>query len=109
VLATCISALTSLETLWLEFASPPRGDPSLKGGADFHLRREAMSSGFKFDGANTEYLGVIVDKIDPFRLEFLEIHFHEQDFDNPQLQFISHAPKLMALEKATAAGIRQLR
>lgn len=108
VLATSISALTSLETLWLEFAFPPRRSYH-QGGS----RLPSPPTGyvlpaptrFKFEGANTEYLGVLIDRIDPSRLEFLEIYLYEQNFDDSQLeliQFISHAPKLMALEKADA-------
>ena len=106
VTATCLSGLTSLEILWLEFAFPPRrsypeGGCRLPPPPTGHVL-PALTR-FKFDGTNNEYLGVLVDWIDPSRLEFLQIFLYEQDFDDPQLelaQFIRHTPVSVALKKA---------
>jgi hypothetical protein len=106
VMATCLSALTSLETFWLEFEFPPR---RLFPEGGYRLPSPPTGcvlpalTRFKFDGANNEYLAVLVDRIDPSRLEVFQIFLYEQDFYGPHLnlvQFISHTPKLVAHKKA---------
>jgi hypothetical protein len=106
VMPTCLSSLTSLETLWLEFAFParlsyPQGGCRLPSPPTGHVL--PAPTRFRFDAANPAYLGALVDRIDPSRLELLQLFLYHQDFDDQQLeliQFISRAPKLVAHKKA---------
>jgi hypothetical protein len=106
VMPTCLSSLTSLKTLWLEFAFParrsyPQGGCRLPSPPTGHVL--PAPTRFRFDAANPAYLGALVDRIDPSRLELLQLFLYHQDFDDQQLeliQFISRAPKLVAHKKA---------
>ena len=100
-IVTALSTLTSLEELWVRFESrlsrpdwgrrhlPPSTRAVLPALADFW-----------FKGVS-EYLEVVVARIDTPRLNKLNIIFNEIVFDTPQfIQFISRTPTLKALEKA---------
>ena len=94
VMATSLSALTSLEILHLEFQCPPPR-PALDSRRPPPLTRSILPSltEIRFEGAS-EYLEEIFARIDAPRLDELNI------FDTPQLfQFISRIPTLRALEK----------
>jgi hypothetical protein len=103
-MATSLSALTSLEFLRLEFQCPqPRPGPALgsRRPPPPPLTRSILSSltGICFKGAS-EYLEVILSRIDAPRLDELDITFFNQIiFDTPQFsQFISRRPTLRAPE-----------
>jgi hypothetical protein len=97
-----ISALSSLETLSLEFRSP-------QSRPDWETRRWPPSKRsvipalnyFHFKGV-IEYLEDLVTFIDAPQLSFLDITFFNQiDFDTPRLaQFINRTPTIRALDKA---------
>ena len=105
VMATALSALTSLKDFELHFHSP-RSCP------DQARRRPPPSSRsvlpiltrFLFKGA-AEYLEDLVARIDAPRLNSLRIvFFNDLAFDTPQvMQFISRAPMSRPLEKARIA------
>ena len=94
----CLSALTSLESLSLEFESP-RSRPNQQRR---HLPSPARTvlpslTCFIFKGVSV-YLEDFVTRFDAPRLDNLQItFFHQLIFDNPQLvQFITRTPNLKA-------------
>jgi hypothetical protein len=99
-MATSLSALTNLESLFLCFLSPqPR--PALDSR---HLPPQIRSilpslTVIRFKGAS-EYLEVILARIDAPRLKHLHITFNQAIIDTPQLlQFIRRTPTLRAPER----------
>ena len=108
-MATSLSALTSLEYLKLQFRYPPPRPASALDGRRLPpppLTRSILPSltKIRFKGAS-EYLEVILARIDTPRLDLLHITFFNQIiFDTPQLfQFISRRPTLRAPEKGRIA------
>ncbi|KAF8502693.1 hypothetical protein F5888DRAFT_1113143 [Russula emetica] len=102
-MATSLSALTNLESLGLYFRYPrPRSALESRRLPPPPLTRSILPSLIKigFQGAS-EYLEVILARIDAPRLDELHITFFNQIiFDTPQLfQFISRTPTLTAPEK----------
>ena len=102
-MATCLSALTSLEFLRLRFDYPrPRPAIESRSLPPPPLTRSILPNltKIRFKGAS-EYLEVILARIDAPRLDELHITFFNQAiFDTPQLfQFISRRPTLRAQEK----------
>jgi len=101
-MVTGFSALTRLESLFLEFESPlPRPDRESR-----RLARPTRSvlpalTRFKFNGAS-EYLDDLVARIDVPRLNDFSTTFFEQlDLDTPHLaQFIRRTPYSKAFRKA---------
>jgi hypothetical protein len=107
VMATSLSALTSLESLCLHFPYPrPRTALESRRPPPPPLTRSILPSltVIIFRGAS-EYLEVILARIEAPRLDYLNITFFNQIiFDTPQLfQFISRRPTLRALEKGSIA------
>ena len=102
VMATALSALTSLRYLHLGFHSPlslpDRASRRLPPQKRFVL---PVLTEFFFEGVS-EYLDDLVARIDAPRLKKLDISFFNQIlFDTPQLvQFISRTSALKAPEKA---------
>jgi F-box-like len=101
-MATGLSALTNLESLHLSFLSP-RPHPAVESRRQTPppLTRSILPNLTEiiFRGTS-EYLEVILSRIDAPRLNKLDItFFNEIMFDTPQLfQFISRRPTLRALE-----------
>ena len=103
----CLSTLTSLGRLSLEFRSP-------QSRPDRESRRPLLSSctvlpaltDFRFRGV-CEYLEVLVACIDAPELDFLDItFFNDIVFDTPQFtQFISRTPRLEAFDKLEASVV----
>ena len=103
----CLSTLTSLGRLSLEFRSP-------QSRPDRESRRPLLSSctvlpaltEFRFRGV-CEYLEVLVACIDAPELDFLDItFFNDIVFDTPQFtQFISRTPRLEAFDKLEASVV----
>jgi hypothetical protein len=107
VMATSLSALTSLEYLRLRFRYPrPRPALDNRRLPPPPLRRSILPSltKIRFKGAS-EYLEEILARIDAPRLNELNIIFFNQIiFDTPQLsQFISRRPTLRAPENGHIA------
>ena len=107
VMATTLSVLTSLEYLGLGFRYPrPRPALESRRPPPPPLTRSILPSltDFIFQGAS-EYLEVILARIDAPRLDDLSITFFNQIiFDTPQLfQFICRRPTLRALERGRIA------
>src|SRR6267154_146234 len=104
-MATSLSALTSLEELNLLFLSP-RPRPALESQHPPPLTRSILPglTNIVFKGAS-EYLEVILARIDAPRLDDLDItFFNEIVFDTPQLfQLISRTSTLRAPEKGRIA------
>ena len=101
-MATSLSALTSLEHLYLRFQSPrPRPALDSRRPPPRPLTRSGLPSltEIQFKGAS-EYLEEILARIDAPRLHNLHIKFFNQIiFDTPQLsQFISRGPTLRSPE-----------
>jgi hypothetical protein len=100
-MATCLSTLTSLERLILEFRIPrqqsQRPPPSIRTSLP-------VLNHFGFQGGG-EYLEVLVARIDAPRLRRLEItFFNDIVFFTPQFtRFISHTPTFEAFDEATVA------
>ena len=104
-MAACLSTLTSLEELFLEFQSPPPR-------ADWESRRPlpptrtVLSALYHvmFTGV-CEYLEYLVTSIDAPRLRRLDItFFNDIVFDTPQLtRFIGYTPMLEAFNVANVA------
>src|SRR6266566_65602 len=90
-MATCLSTLTSLETLRLGFESP-QSCPDQEGRRLFPPTRSVLSvlRTFTFKGVS-EYLEELVARIDTPRLYHLStIFFNDIDFGTPELiQFIT--------------------
>ena len=107
VMTTSLSALTSLESLFLHFRYPrPRPAPAGRRLLPTPLSRSILPSltKIRFKGVS-EYLEEILSRIDAPRLDELKIIFFNQIiFDLPQLfQLISRRPTLSAPEKALVA------
>jgi F-box-like len=98
VMATSLSALSSLESLFLHFLYP-RPRPALERRRP--LTRSILPSltKIRFHGAS-EYLEEILARIDAPRVDRLDITFFNQiTFDTPQLfQFITRRPTLRTPE-----------
>ena len=106
-MATTLSALTSLEYLRLGFRYPrPRPALESRRPPPPPLTRSILPSltVIRFKGAS-EYLEVILARIDAPQIEDLSITFFNQIiFDTPQLfQFICRRPTLRAQEKGCIA------
>jgi hypothetical protein len=102
-MATSLSALTSLESLYLHFLyPPPRPALETRRPPPPPLTRSILPSLIKieFKGAS-DYLEVILARIDAPRLDSLKIAFFNQIiFDTPQLfQLISRRPTPTVLEE----------
>jgi hypothetical protein len=100
VMATVLSASTSLESLHLQLGYPPLRPPLPP------LTRAILPSlrAILFRGAS-EYLEEILARIDTPQLDDLDITFFKQTiFDTPQLfQFISRRPTLSTMEEGCIA------
>jgi hypothetical protein len=101
-MATCLSMLTSLEELQLEFESP-QSCPDQESRRPPPPTRSVLPAltNFWFKGVN-EYLEDLVARIDAPRLYRLSTtFFNDIDFDTPELnQFISRTPTLGAYDEA---------
>ncbi|KAI0282940.1 hypothetical protein BC826DRAFT_251176 [Russula brevipes] len=101
-MVTCLSALTSLETLELVFRSP-RSRPDQASGSPPPLTRADLPSltSLCFQGVS-EYLEDFVTRIDASLLNEIDITFFNQlIFSIPQLpQFVSRTEKFKALRQA---------
>jgi len=101
-MVTCLSLLTSLEELSLEFNSP-QSCPDQESRRSPPPTRSILPAltFFSFKGVN-EYLEDLVSWIDSPRLHLLEItFFNDIDFNTPELnQFISRTPALGANDEA---------
>ena len=101
-MVTCLSMLTSLETLCLEFRS-------LQPHLNWEDQRLPLPTRsvlpalmyFHFRGVSG-YLEDLMSRVDVPRLNYVSINFtHEIEFDNPQLvQFINRTPTLKAPDEA---------
>jgi hypothetical protein len=101
-MVTTLSMLTSLDELYLDFASP-RSRPDQESRRPPSMTRSVLSVLTKliFKGVS-EYLDDLVARIDAPRLFQLDItFFNDIVFDTRQIiQFISHTPMLKALEES---------
>ena len=101
-MATCLSAMTSLEVLQLSFESP-ESCPDLETQPPFLPTRFVLPSLtiFRFKGA-CEYLEEFLARIDAPQVYKLSItFFNDIHFDTPELtQFISRTPKLGVYDEA---------
>jgi hypothetical protein len=105
VMATCLSALTNLRSLYLQFRyPPPRPAPEARRPPPPTRSILPSLTKIEFKGAS-EYLEEILVRIDAPRLHKLHITFFNQIiFDTPQLfQFISRRPTLRTPEKGHIA------
>jgi hypothetical protein len=104
-MVTALSVLTSLEELFLEFASP-RSRPDQASRRPPPLIRSALPvlTSLNFKGVS-EYLEDFVARVDAPQLNKIYIFFfNDIVFDTPQfIQFVSRTPTLRALEKARVA------
>ena len=102
VMATALSTLTSLESLWLIFESP-RSRPNQANRRPSFLARSVLPvlTKFWFKGV-CEYLDELMAPIDAPRLSLLSVTFFNQIvFETPQfIQFISRTPKFKEFERA---------
>jgi hypothetical protein len=101
-MVACLSTLTSLEGLSLEFKSPrPRPDMESRRLPPTTRIALPVLCRFTFKGVG-EYLEYVVARIDAPRLIFLDItFFNDIVFDIPQFtRFISHTPRLEAFDEA---------
>ena len=102
-IVTCLSALTSLKFLQLEFQSP-QSCPDLESQPPFLPTRFVLPSltMFWFKGVN-EYLEEFLARIDAPQVNQLAItFFNDIDFNTPELiQFISRTPKLGVYDEAS--------
>jgi F-box-like len=101
-IVAALSTLTRLKTLWLRFKSPQsRPDRARQRPPPSTRSVLPALTHFWFKGVS-EYLEVVVTRIDTFRLNKLYItFFNEIVFDTPQLvQFISCTPIWRLLGKA---------
>jgi hypothetical protein len=101
-LATCLSALTSLVLLGLEFESP-ESCPDLESQRPFLPTRFVLPTltTFRFKGVN-EYLEEFLARIDAPQVFSLRItFFNDIGFDTPELvQFIGRTPRLGVYDEA---------
>ena len=104
-MVTCLSSLTSLESLLIGFESP-RSCPDRKGRRPPPLTRTLLPAlnKLRFTGVS-EYLEHLVARIDAPLLDQLDItFFHQLIFDTPQLaQFLSRTPKFRAHDEVRVA------
>jgi hypothetical protein len=104
-MVTCLSALTSLESLAIKFESP-RSRPDRKSRRPPPQERILLPvlTDLHFKGIG-DYLDELVACINAPLLDNLEItFFHQLSFDTPQLtQFISRTPKFKTHEQARLA------
>ena len=99
VMVSCLSTLTRLDYLWLEFKSP--------GSRPVQVTRHPPRSTlpalafFLFEGVS-EYLEDLVARIDAPLLDYFDIRFsHRLMFDTPQLaQFLARTPSIQPLVAA---------
>ena len=101
-MATCLSVLTSLEYLLLEFESP-QSTPDEKNRRPRSPTLSVLPSltKFLFKGVN-KYLEELVARIDTPRICLLEATFlHDIDFDSPELiRFVSRSSTINSPKKA---------
>jgi len=100
-MVTCLSALTRLKLLYIEFESP-RSRPPREGRRPPPTRSILpVLIDLRFIGVS-EYLEDLVTRIDAPLVDFLDIKFfHQLILDTPQLvHFISRSPKLKAYDEA---------
>ena len=101
-MATCVSMLTSLMDLRLEFESP-ESSPDQEGRRSPSITRSVLPdlTYFSFKRVN-EYLEELVTRIDAPQLYYFPvIFFNDLDFDTPGLiRFVSRSPRLEAPNKA---------
>jgi hypothetical protein len=99
-MATCLSMLTSLQELHLQFNSPQSSpdQESRRSPPPTRFVLPALTI-FVFKGVN-EYLGKLVARVDTPRLyQLTTILFYDNNYDTPELvQFISRTPTFEALE-----------
>jgi hypothetical protein len=100
-MVTCLSALTRLKSLHIEFESPSSPDPRRRRPPPPTRTLLPVLTAFFFKGVN-EYLEDFVARIDAPLLKFLDItFFHQEIFDTPRLeQFINRTPKFKAHDEA---------
>ena len=101
-MATCLSVLTRLVSLKLEFESP-RSRPNRKRRRLPPATLSVLPALIKFDFKGvSEYLEDLVARIDTPQLKHLEINFFRHFiFDTPELvQFVTRAPELNAYDQA---------
>jgi hypothetical protein len=101
-IVACLSTLTGLKTLILEFESPQsRVDPEQRRPPPSTLAVFPALTDFKFKGVS-EYLEDLVARINAPLLHSLEItFFHQLIFDTPYFsQFFSRSPQFEALSEA---------
>ena len=100
MMATCLSALTRLKSIKIEFKSP-RSRPVWKSRLPPPRTLLSFLTRLSFKGV-CEYLEYLVARIDASLLDRLEItFFHQLIFDNPQLaQSFCRTPKIKAREGA---------
>jgi hypothetical protein len=91
-MVACLSSLTSLERLIIEFQSP-RSRPDRRPPPPTRTLLPALTR-FDFEGVS-EYLEEFVARIDvPLLINLYIVFFHQLIFDTPQLvQFIGRTPK----------------
>ncbi|KAN0126550.1 hypothetical protein V8E52_000190 [Russula decolorans] len=101
-MVTCLSMLTSLEELKLQFHSP-QSSPDQESRPPVPPTRFVLPTlkTFSFKGVN-EYLEELVAQIDTPRLDrLLTSFFNDIDFNTPELnQFINRTPTLGAYDEA---------
>ncbi|KAI0274543.1 hypothetical protein BGY98DRAFT_56529 [Russula aff. rugulosa BPL654] len=101
-MATCLSTLTSLESLRLEFESPQSSpdQENLRSPPPTRFVLPALTI-LSFKGVN-EYLEELVARVDTPRLYQLSAtFFHDIDFNTPELiRFVSRSSTLRAPNKA---------
>ena len=104
-MVACLSTLTGLTSLDLEFQSPPpRSDWGIRRPPPPTRTILPVLDHFEFRGV-CEYLEYLVARIDIPRLRRLDItFFNDIVFDTPQLtQFIRHTPSFEAFDKASVS------
>jgi hypothetical protein len=101
-MVTCLSVLTRLESLSIEFESPrSRPNPTTRRSSPQTRILLPVLTRLTFFGVS-EYLGGLVALIDAPLLDYLQITFlHQPIFDSPRLaEFISRTPKFKGHEEA---------
>src|SRR6267154_4158584 len=101
-MATCLSMLSNLEELYLQFYSPqyPPDQESRRSPPSARAFLPALTK-FWFEGVK-EYLEDLVSRVDAPRLyQFWTTFFYDVDFDTPELnRFISRTPTFGAYDEA---------
>ena len=102
-MSTCLSVLTSLNTLYLGFQLYSRSPPVRESRRPPPITRTTLPDliSFRFKGAS-EYLDHLVARIDTPRLQDLSMNFPPRmNFDTPNLvHFISRTPKFQEPNEA---------